>query len=83
MSRVCYTDLKKDSLALLAQINVLDRNTFQRRLAKLFREDEIGGAASSSSHSEADAKDCPAERGGVLGFADRAVHASSADQCED
>ena len=43
MSRVCYTDLKKDSLALLAQINVLDRNTFQRRLAQLFREDEIGG----------------------------------------
>ena len=72
MSRVCYTDLKKDSLALLAQINVLDRNTFQRRLAQLSVQDEIGGA-----------KDCPTERGRVLGFADRAVHASSADQCED
>ena len=43
MWRVCYTDLKKESLALLTQINVLDRNTFQRRLAKLLREDEIGG----------------------------------------
>ena len=43
MSRACHTDLKKDSLALLAQINVLDRNTFQRRLAKIFREDDIGG----------------------------------------
>ena len=43
MSRVCYKDLRKESLALLTQINVLDRNTFQRRLAKLFREDEIGG----------------------------------------
>ena len=43
MSRVCYKDLKMDSLALLAQINVLDRDTFQRRLAPLFREDEIGG----------------------------------------
>ena len=83
MSRVCYKDLKKDSLALLAQINVLDRSTFQRRLAQIFQEDEIGGAVSSSSPSEADAKDCPTERGRVLGFADRAVHASSADQCED
>ena len=43
MSHVCYKDLKKGSLALLSQINVQDRNTFQRRLAKLFREDEIGG----------------------------------------
>ena len=43
MSRVCCKDLKKRSLALLAQINVLDRSTFQRRLAQLFREDEIGG----------------------------------------
>ena len=79
MSRVCYTDLKKDSLALLAQINVLDRNTFQRRLAQLFREDEIGGAVSCSSPSEADAEDCPTERGRVLGLADRAVRANSAD----
>ena len=44
MSRVCYKDLRRESLALLAQINVFDRNTFQRRLAKLFREDEIGAA---------------------------------------
>ena len=43
MSRVCYKDLRKESLALLTQINVLDRNTFQRRLAKIFREDDIGG----------------------------------------
>ena len=43
MSRVCYKDLRKESLALLTQINVLDRSTFQRSLAKLFREDEIGG----------------------------------------
>ena len=43
MSRVCFKDLRREGLALLAQINVLDRNTFQHRLAKIFREDDIGG----------------------------------------
>ena len=32
------------------------------------------GAASSSSPSEADAKDCPAGRGGVLGFAEQVIN---------
>ena len=82
MSRVCYKDLRKESLALLTQINVLDRNTFQRRLATLFREDEIGGPLAVAHILKQMRKIAP-RRGGVWGFADRAVHASSANQCED
>ena len=50
MSRVCHKDLKRESLALLAQINVLDQNNFQRRLAKIFREDDIWGGALAVAH---------------------------------
>ena len=80
MSRVCYTDLRKERLALPAQINVLDRNTFQRRLAKLFREDEIGGPLAVAHILKQMRKIAPRREVGFLGFADRAVHASSRDQ---
>ena len=82
MSRVCYTGLRKESVTLLAQINVLDRSTFQRRLAKLFREDEIGGPLAVAHILKQMRKIAP-RRGGVWGFADRAVHASSTDQREN
>ena len=83
MSRVCYKDLRKESLALLTQINVLDRSTFQRRLAKLFREDEIGGPLAVAHILKQMRKIATRRDVGVLGCADRVVHASSADQCED